>query len=118
MPLKESEAIVLRTYPLGEGDRLVSFLDRQSGRGFAASRAARGSLRAGLARLWKCSAYIRIWYFERETRELVRINQCELIESFMDVQRDYSSGNWRSRWSAKLPTRFSARGKRRTRSSA
>jgi DNA repair protein RecO (recombination protein O) len=36
-------------------------------------------------------AYIRIWYFERETRELVRINQCELIESFMDVQKDYSS---------------------------
>jgi DNA repair protein RecO (recombination protein O) len=36
-------------------------------------------------------AYIRIWYFERETRELVRINQCELIESFMDVQRDYAS---------------------------
>src|SRR4029077_13996955 len=25
------------------------------------------------------------------TRELVRINQCELIESFMDVQRDYLS---------------------------
>jgi DNA repair protein RecO (recombination protein O) len=36
-------------------------------------------------------AYIRIWYFERETRELVRINQCELIESFMDVQKDYAS---------------------------
>jgi DNA repair protein RecO (recombination protein O) len=36
-------------------------------------------------------AYIRIWYFERETRELVRINQSELIESFMDVQRDYSA---------------------------
>jgi DNA repair protein RecO (recombination protein O) len=36
-------------------------------------------------------AYIRIWYFERETRELVRINQCELIESFMDVQSDYPS---------------------------
>jgi len=32
MPLKESEAFVLRTFPLGEGDRLVSFLDRQSGR--------------------------------------------------------------------------------------
>ena len=35
--------------------------------------------------------YIRIWYFERETRDLVRINQCELLESFMDVQRDYSA---------------------------
>ena len=33
MPLKESEAIVLRTFPLGEGDRLVSFLDRHVGRG-------------------------------------------------------------------------------------
>jgi len=31
MPLKESEAIILRTFPLGEGDRLVSFLDRQAG---------------------------------------------------------------------------------------
>ena len=34
-------------------------------------------------------SYIRIWYFERETRDLVRINQCELIESFLDVQSDY-----------------------------
>ena len=36
-------------------------------------------------------AYIRIWYFERETRELVRINQAELLESFLDVQRDYAA---------------------------
>ncbi len=41
MPLKESEAIVLRTYPLGEGDRLVSFLDRQSGRIRGVARGAR-----------------------------------------------------------------------------
>jgi len=37
-------------------------------------------------------SYIRIWYFERETRELVRINQCELIESFLDLQKDYQAG--------------------------
>jgi len=37
-------------------------------------------------------SYIRIWYFERENRELVRINQCELIESFLDVQKDYQAG--------------------------
>jgi DNA repair protein RecO (recombination protein O) len=37
-------------------------------------------------------SYIRIWFYERETRELVRINQCELIESFLDVQRDYAAG--------------------------
>lgn len=90
MPLKESEAIVLRTYPLGEGDRLVSFLDRQAGRVRGVARGARlpkGRFGSTLEVL----AYIRIWYFERETRELVRINQCELIESFLDVQRDYAS---------------------------
>jgi DNA repair protein RecO (recombination protein O) len=90
MPLKESEAIVLRTFPLGEGDRLVSFLDRQSGRMRGVARGA-GLTKSRFGSTLEMLAYIRIWYFERETRELVRINQCELIESFMDVQRDYSS---------------------------
>ena len=36
--------------------------------------------------------YIRVWFFERETRELVRISQTELIESFLDLQRDYLAG--------------------------
>jgi len=90
MPLKDSEAIVLRTYPLGEGDRLVSFLDRQAGRIRGVARGARLT-KSRFGSTLEMLAYIRIWYFERETRELVRINQCELIESFMDVQRDYSS---------------------------
>jgi DNA repair protein RecO (recombination protein O) len=90
MPLKESEAIVLRTYPLGEGDRLVSFLDRQSGRIRGVARGARLP-KSRFGSTLEMLAYIRIWYFERETRELVRLNQCELIESFMDVQRDYFS---------------------------
>ena len=90
MPLKESEAIVLRTFPLGEGDRLVSFLDRQSGRLRGVARGARLTKNRFGSTL-EMLAYIRIWYFERENRELVRINQCELIESFMDVQKDYPS---------------------------
>jgi DNA repair protein RecO (recombination protein O) len=90
MPLKESEAIVLRTYPLGEGDRLVSFLDRQAGRMRGVARGARLP-KSRFGSTLEVLAYIRIWYFERETRDLVRINQCELIESFMDVQQDYSS---------------------------
>jgi DNA repair protein RecO (recombination protein O) len=90
MPLKESEAIVLRTFPLGEGDRLVSFLDRQFGRMRGVARGARLP-KSRFGSTLEMLAYIRVWYFERETRELVRINQCELIESFMDVQRDYPS---------------------------
>ncbi len=91
MPLRESEAIVLQSYPLGEADRLVSFLSRNMGRvRGVATGARRPKSRFGstLERL----SHIRIWFFERETRELVRINQCELIESFLDAHRDYAAG--------------------------
>lgn len=89
MPLRESEAIVLRTYPLGEGDRLVSFLSRSEGRirGVAAgARKPKSRFGASLEPL----SHIRIWFYERETRELVRISQCELIEAFVDAQREYN----------------------------
>ncbi len=91
MPLKESEAIILRTYPLGEGDRLVSFLGRSTGRLRGVARGARRP-KSRFGATLETLAHIRIWFFERETRELVRINQCELIESFLEVQRDYTAG--------------------------
>ena len=90
MPLHESEAIVLQRYTLGEADRLVSFLSRTMGRmrGVAAgARKPKSRFGATLERL----SHIRIWFFERETRELVRISQCEMIESFIDAFKDYAS---------------------------
>jgi DNA repair protein RecO (recombination protein O) len=91
MPIKETEAIVLRGYPLGEGDRLVSFLDRSAGRIRGVAKGARLP-KSRFGSTLELLSHIRIWYFERENRELVRINQCELIESFLDVQADYKSG--------------------------
>jgi len=91
MPLHETEAIVLQSYPLGEADRLVSFLSRSMGRvrGVAAgARRPKSRFGSTLERM----SYVRIWFFERETRELVRINQCELIESFVGVFKDYAAG--------------------------
>lgn len=88
MPVHESEAIILRTFPLGEGDRLISFFSRSEGRlrGVAAgARKPKSRFGSTLEPL----SYIRIWFYERETRELVRIQQCELIESFMEAQREY-----------------------------
>lgn len=91
MPTVEAEAVVLRTYPLGEGDRLVSFLSRENGKVKGVARGAR-SPRSRFGSCLETASYIRVWYFERETRELVRINQCELVESFLDVQADYYKG--------------------------
>jgi DNA repair protein RecO (recombination protein O) len=91
MPVRESEAIILRTFALGEGDRLVSFLSRTEGRlRGVASGARRPKSRFGST--LEALSYIRIWFYERETRELVRISQCDLIESFLEVQRDYATG--------------------------
>ncbi len=78
------------SYPLGEADRLVSFLSRAMGRvrGVASgSRRPKSRFGSTLERL----SHIRIWFFERETRDLVRISQCELIESFLDAFGDYPS---------------------------
>jgi DNA repair protein RecO (recombination protein O) len=91
MPVHESEAIILQSYPLGEADRLVSFLSRSMGRvRGVASGARRTKSRFGstLQRL----SHVHIWFYEKQNRELVRINQCDLVESFLDAFRDYGSG--------------------------
>jgi DNA repair protein RecO (recombination protein O) len=89
MPACESEAIVLRTFPLGEGDLLVSFLSRAHGRLCGVASGARKP-KSRFGATLELLSHVHIWYYERETRDLVRINQCELIESFLDVQRDYT----------------------------
>lgn len=91
MPLHESEAIILQGYPLGEGDRLVSFLSRSMGRvrGVASgARKPKSRFGSTLERL----SHVHISFFEKESRELVRIRECELIESFLAAFSDYPSG--------------------------
>jgi DNA repair protein RecO (recombination protein O) len=90
MPIRESEAIVLRSFPLGEADRLVSFLSRSFGRLRGVARGARRP-RSRFGGTLEPLTHIRVWFYERETRQLVRISQVELIESFLDAQRDYPS---------------------------
>ena len=88
MPLRETEAIVLRTYRLGEADKIASLLTRQLGRLRAVAGGAsrpRGRYGGTLEPL----SYVRIWIFEREHRDLLRLNSAELIESFFEMQKDY-----------------------------
>jgi len=88
MPLRETEAIVLRTYRLGEADKIVSLLTRQLGRVRAvAAGAHRPKSRYG--GMLEPLSYIRIWIFERENRDLLRLNSADLLESFFEMQKDY-----------------------------
>jgi len=91
VPACVSEALVLRTYPLKEADLIVSFLTRDQGklRGVAKrARRLKSSFGAGLERL----SHVRMAYFQRETRELVNLDSCELIRSQFDLVSDYWTG--------------------------
>jgi DNA repair protein RecO (recombination protein O) len=92
MPLRDSEAIILRSYPLGEADRLVSFLSRSFGRMRGVAKGARRP-KSRFGATLECCSYIRIWFYERETRDLVQISQCELQESFLNAFGNYEAGN-------------------------
>jgi DNA repair protein RecO (recombination protein O) len=88
MPARETEAIILKTFPLGEADRLVSFLGRTSGRVRGVAAGAR-RVKNRYGSTLEILSHVQIWYVEKETRDLVRIQQCELLESFHKAQSDY-----------------------------
>jgi DNA repair protein RecO (recombination protein O) len=80
MPLYTTEAIVLRTYKLGEVDRIVVFLTRDRGkrRGVAkGARRMRSSFGGALEPLTRAG----LTYFEKESRELVSLNYAEPLSS-------------------------------------
>ena len=76
MPVYTSDALILRTYKLGEADRIVVFLTRDRGkkRGVAkGARRARSRFVGTLEPLTRAG----VAYYERELRDLVRINYVE-----------------------------------------
>jgi len=80
VPLYTADALILRTYRLGESDCIVVFLTRDRGkkRGVAkGARRARSPFSGALEPLTEA----RVAYFEKERRELVGLNFAETIRS-------------------------------------
>ena len=88
MALKESEAIVLRTYPLRESDLLVTLFTRLEGKVKGVARAAMKSRRRFGGALEPLT-YVRAFYDDRERRELARLDSCEVIESPLATEVSY-----------------------------
>ncbi len=89
MALKESEAIVLRTYPVRESDLLVTLFTRREGKLKGVARAAKKSKRRFGGALEPLT-YVRVFYEERERQELARLDSCEVIESPLAEEVSYS----------------------------
>jgi DNA repair protein RecO (recombination protein O) len=80
MPARMSESFILRTYPYREADLIVSFFTRDQGklRGIARrARKPKNTFGSGLERL----SHATVSYYQKENRELVNLNSCELVHS-------------------------------------
>ena len=80
MPLHTAEALVLRTYKLGEADRIVVFLTRDRGKKRGVAKGARRP-RSRFAGALEPLTEVRVAYFESERRELVGLNYAETVRS-------------------------------------
>lgn len=89
MALRESEAIVLRSYPLREADLLVTFFTRVEGKVRGVARSAKKSKRRFGGALEPLT-YVRAFYDVRERQELARLDSCEVIESPMSSEVSYA----------------------------
>lgn len=90
MPTRVSESYVLRTYPFRESDLIVSFFTRDQGKLRGVARRARkpkSTYGSGLERL----SLINVSYSQRETRELVNLNSCDLVQSQFNLVTDFDT---------------------------
>ena len=85
-----SESFILQTYPFREADLVVSFFTRDQGKLRGVARRARrpkSSFGSGLERL----SHTVVSYFQKENRELVSLNSCELVHSQFTLASNYES---------------------------
>ncbi|MBN8729636.1 MAG: DNA repair protein RecO [Acidobacteria bacterium] len=90
MPVRVSESIILRTYPLREADLIVSFFTRDEGKLRGVARRARrpaNRFGSGMERL----SYVNMHYYLRENRELMTLDSCDIVRSQFPLAAEYST---------------------------
>jgi DNA repair protein RecO (recombination protein O) len=78
--LYTADALILRTYKLGEADCIVVFLTRDRGKKRGVAKGARRS-RSRFVGALEPLTEVRVAYFEKERRELVGLNYAETVRS-------------------------------------
>ena len=91
MPLYTADALVLRTYKLGEADRIVVFLTRDRGKKRGVAKGARRPRSRFVGSLEPLTE-VRVAYFEKERRELVGLNYAEMRRSPLALESEDALG--------------------------
>ena len=87
MAIEKAEAFILQTYNLKEQDKIVTLFTREKG---IIKGVAKGARKFGnrFGSSLEPLSHVNAVYYEKEGKELVTINQCDLLESFFEVQGD------------------------------
>jgi DNA repair protein RecO (recombination protein O) len=87
MARKQSESIVLRSFDIGEQDKIIVFFAKDIG---IFKGVAKGARKFGnrFGSSLEPMSHVNVFYYEKENRELVTVSNCDLLESFFDIQND------------------------------
>ena len=86
---RQSEALILRTYPFHEADLLVTFFTRAEGKIRGVAKAAKRSKRRFGGAL-EPMTHVLASYAEKPRQELVRLDACEILASPLSDPVDYA----------------------------
>lgn len=85
---RQSEALILRTYPFHEADLLVTFFSRTEGKLRGVAKAAKKSKRRFGGALEPMTHVMAHWEV-KEKQELVRLDSCDIISSPLATEVTY-----------------------------
>jgi DNA repair protein RecO (recombination protein O) len=85
---KQSEALILRTYPFHEADLLVTLFTRSEGKIRGVAKAAKRSKRRFGGALELLTHVVAHWE-EKEKQELARLDSCDIITSPLAAELSY-----------------------------
>src|SRR5258705_2173835 len=94
VPLYTADALILRTYKLGEADRIVVFLTRDRGKKRGVAKGARRP-RSRFAAALEPMTEVKLAYFEKERRGLVGLNYTETMKNPLSLSTHETPNNIR-----------------------
>lgn len=89
MALYRSDALVLRTYTLGEADQIIVFLTKDYGKVRAVARRSRSAKRQ-TASYYQPMTLLHAILFGRSSQNLHRINSVDVIQPFRALREDFT----------------------------
>ncbi len=89
MPLQQTTAIVLRSSPLGEADKIVTFYSPQFGRIRGVAQGARRP-KSRFGSNLEVLTHLQLVFFAKPSTNLHRVNQTDLLEYFPKLRQELS----------------------------